>query len=156
MKDIFSADEGMVFVDTSFFVEFFKGSKEAGVVYEDFLLNGLVCSSLNVLEETTYVLVKRLGLDRSVSVWDLADDESVFGECLDIVVDFYDSLMSDLDVSFLSMDFSWDKVLDVCRKYRLLPNDGLIATICMSHGISKIASFDEDFRRVDFLEIVEP
>jgi len=31
----------------------------------------------------------------------------------------------------------------------------LIAATCRHYGIRKIATFDEDFKRVDFLEVVE-
>ncbi len=41
------------------------------------------------------------------------------------------------------------------EKRSLLPNDALIAATCKYYGISKIATFDEDFERVDFLEIVK-
>ncbi len=37
----------------------------------------------------------------------------------------------------------------------LLPNDALIAATCKYYGIKKIATFDEDFKRVDFLEVVD-
>ncbi|RLI81692.1 ribonuclease VapC, partial [Archaeoglobales archaeon] len=37
----------------------------------------------------------------------------------------------------------------------LLPNDSLIAATCKHYGIKKIATFDDDFKRVDFLEIVK-
>ncbi len=40
------------------------------------------------------------------------------------------------------------------QKYNLLPNDALIAATCRHYGI-KIATFDDDFKRVDFLEVVE-
>ncbi len=41
--------------------------------------------------------------------------------------------------------------MEKCR----LPNDALIVATCKHYGIKKIATFDEDFGRVDFLEIVE-
>ncbi|MEM0332582.1 MAG: type II toxin-antitoxin system VapC family toxin, partial [Archaeoglobaceae archaeon] len=41
------------------------------------------------------------------------------------------------------------------KEYGLLPNDALIAATCKHYGIRKIATFDEDFKRVDFLEILE-
>jgi len=44
---------------------------------------------------------------------------------------------------------------EIIRKYHLLPNDALIAATCKHHGIQKIATFDPDFKRVDFLEVVE-
>ena len=40
------------------------------------------------------------------------------------------------------------------KKYGLLPNDALIATICKQYDIKKIATFDPDFKRVDSLEII--
>ena len=39
-------------------------------------------------------------------------------------------------------------------KYKLLPNDALIVATCKHYGINKIATFDPDFKRVDFLEII--
>ncbi len=47
-------------------------------------------------------------------------------------------------------------VMEFVERYRLLPNDALIAATCKHYGITQIATFDEDFKRVDFLEIVEP
>ncbi len=41
------------------------------------------------------------------------------------------------------------------EKYRLLPNDALIALTCKYYGITKIATFDDDFTKLDFLEIVK-
>ena len=46
-------------------------------------------------------------------------------------------------------------VRNVAEKYGLLPNDALIATTCKHHGINKIATFDSDFKRVDFLAVIE-
>ncbi|WP_456329722.1 type II toxin-antitoxin system VapC family toxin [Archaeoglobus sp.] len=46
-------------------------------------------------------------------------------------------------------------VVEIIEKYRLLPNDALIAATCKQYGIKKIATFDDDFKRVDFLEVVE-
>ncbi len=39
--------------------------------------------------------------------------------------------------------------------YNLLPNDALIAATCKYYGINKIATFDEDFERIEFLEVVK-
>ncbi len=46
-------------------------------------------------------------------------------------------------------------IMEVMEDYRLLPNDALIAATCKSHSIKNIATFDEDFKRVDFLDIVK-
>uniref|UniRef100_A0A7C3RD84 PIN domain-containing protein n=1 Tax=Archaeoglobus fulgidus TaxID=2234 RepID=A0A7C3RD84_ARCFL len=51
------------------------------------------------------------------------------------------------DIVSASIEISW--------KYGLLPNDALTAVTCKHYGIRRIATFDEDFKRVDFLEVVE-
>ncbi len=45
---------------------------------------------------------------------------------------------------------------ELVKKYRLLPNDALIAASCEHYGRNKIATFDSDFKRVDFLEVITP
>jgi len=50
------------------------------------------------------------------------------------------------EILHLSKRFSFD--------YKLLPDDALIVATCKHHGIRKIATFDPDFKRVDFLEII--
>ena len=52
-------------------------------------------------------------------------------------------------------DAIFDISKEIMKKYRLLPNDALIAATCKHYGIRKIATFDDDFKRVDFLEVVE-
>ena len=42
----------------------------------------------------------------------------------------------------------------VIEECNLLPNDALIAATCKYYSIKKIATFDEDFRRVDFIEVI--
>ena len=46
-------------------------------------------------------------------------------------------------------------MFDVIKFYGLLSNDALIAATCKHYGIKRIATLDEDFKRVDFLEVVE-
>jgi predicted nucleic acid-binding protein len=44
---------------------------------------------------------------------------------------------------------------NVARTCRLMPNDAVIAATCKFYDIKKLATFDDDFNRVDFLEIVK-
>ncbi|WP_297510751.1 type II toxin-antitoxin system VapC family toxin [Thermococcus sp.] len=44
---------------------------------------------------------------------------------------------------------------NVIEKYHLLPNDALIAATCEFYGIEKIATFDDDFKRVVGLQILQ-
>jgi len=55
---------------------------------------------------------------------------------------------------FLHFDRSILKLTrDVITTYGLLPNDALIAATCKFYGIKDIATFDNDFKRVDFLKV---
>ena len=52
---------------------------------------------------------------------------------------------------------NWDILklsAEIGEKYNLLTNDAIIAATCKYYGIRKIASFDEDFKNIDFLEVV--
>jgi len=40
------------------------------------------------------------------------------------------------------------------KKYRLLPADALIALTCKHYEIDTILTFDEDFKRVPWLEVI--
>ena len=40
-------------------------------------------------------------------------------------------------------------MFEIVKNYGLLPNDALIVATCKHYGIKKIATFDEDFRRVE-------
>ena len=44
---------------------------------------------------------------------------------------------------------------NMVEKYGLLPNDALIVATCKYYGIKKIATLDEDFKRVKFLKLVK-
>ncbi len=45
-------------------------------------------------------------------------------------------------------------MIDVIARYGLLPADAAIAATCKEKCITKIATFDSDFKRVDFLEVI--
>ena len=65
------------------------------------------------------------------------------------------SLLDDLDITVLRDHQNVYEIWELMKNYNLLPNDALIAATCRHYGIKKIATFDEDFKRVDFLEVVE-
>ncbi|AAB90920.1 type II toxin-antitoxin system VapC family toxin [Archaeoglobus fulgidus] len=147
-----------VFFDTSFFVEYFRGNENARRIYEE-LKNYEYFTSLNVVEETTYILMKFTASDfvklekHYEVIKKLKEDSNVYEKSLKNAKLFYSSILHD-GFQILPLP-SWDLVLEIMERYRLLPNDALIAATCKHYGIKKIATFDEDFRRVDFLQVVE-
>jgi predicted nucleic acid-binding protein len=58
-------------------------------------------------------------------------------------------------ISLIPVNNDLEDWKEILLKYKLLPYDALIASTCMSNGITKIATFDRDFNRVDFLKIVD-
>jgi len=147
-----------IFVDTSFFVEYFLGNIKAMEIYE-IIKSKELWTSVNVVEEATYILMKLTASDLSNEnshyeiIKRLKDDEKIYEVCVNKSRAFYSSLIG-AGVKIL-MPASWESTLEIMEKYHLLPNDALIAATCKHYGIEKIAAFDEDFRKVDFLEVVE-
>ncbi|MEZ0248081.1 MAG: type II toxin-antitoxin system VapC family toxin [Thermoproteus sp.] len=45
-------------------------------------------------------------------------------------------------------------VADVMERFGLLPNDALIAATCRFYGIETIATFDEDFKKIEWLKAI--
>jgi len=64
-------------------------------------------------------------------------------------------LICDEGITVVSSLPPWELVLEIMERYHLLPNDAMIASTCKYYGIKKIASFDEDFDRVKFLERIK-
>ncbi|MGB7532580.1 MAG: PIN domain-containing protein [Halobacteriota archaeon] len=65
-------------------------------------------------------------------------------------------LLGELRCEVLEVNADAMALLETMTRYKLLPNDALIAATCKQYGIAKIATFDADFKRVDFLEVVTP
>ena len=47
-----------------------------------------------------------------------------------------------------------DELVETIRIYRLAPNDAQIALTCKHHDIRKLATFDEDFKRIPWLKTI--
>jgi len=77
---------------------------------------------------------------------------SEFLQIYDIVLEF----IKDAKISILptSLDIVIESI-EMGKKYKLLPSDALIVSLCKHYGIRKIATFDKDFEKVDFLEIIK-
>ncbi len=126
------------FIDTNFLVSLLVESEHterAKRVFEKIADNDLI-TSVNVIEETLYIL-RRIFRDENEAL-------------VNILRNFIDGLeLEVIDCLPLNGFF------EVFKEYNLLPNDALIAATCKHYGIKKIATFDEDFERVDFLEVVK-
>jgi len=62
-------------------------------------------------------------------------------------------MINELDIRVLDVKIEIPVLTDVMYQFNLLPNDALIAATCKFYGIRDIATFDNDFKRVDFLNV---
>ena len=146
-----------IFLDTSVFIEHILGNFSiVKLVNKDRLF-----SSINVLEETFYksIILKTFEKFGKISKYTAKKkyikNPALYNDIIMFFEEFIDSLVRDGHLKILEVDHEiFTLSVKISKKYGLLPNDALIAATCKHHGISKIATFDPDFKRVDFLEII--
>ena len=51
---------------------------------------------------------------------------------------------------------SMRRVSELVEHYNLMPNDAMIAATCEHYKIKEIATYDEDFTRLNFLKVITP
>jgi len=111
--------------------------------------------AINVVEEIIYVGLSLIYGVRGFKLREIISKEGISKEA-DSFLNSLESFLSEYGIEIIPAPNDLKELLRVVREYHLLPNDALLATTCRHHGIKKIATFDDDFRRVDFLEIVSP
>ena len=75
---------------------------------------------------------------------------SPFKEHLDLIF----RLIEERDISILPINDDPDNWSDAMIRYNLLPNDAMIVSTCLKHEISRIATFNSDFQRVDWMSVI--
>ena len=106
----------------------------------------------NILEEVVYVGLSLIYGCRGFKLRDELRKE--IKEKARTFLERLKSFIIEFRIKFLSGPEPQDQFLDFVEIYRLLPNDAAIVAACKYHGIKKIATFDSDFERVDFIDII--
>ena len=138
-----------VFIDSSVFLKILEGDGKAKRYFIDLLRKNKIYRNPIVFSEVLYVWLrlttgkKSFELKKSPEIIKSKLEEM---EKIEKVLDLAEELIIDKEVEKIACE--------IIKTYALLPNDALIAATCKANGISKIATFDEDFKRVDFLEVV--
>ncbi len=146
-----------VLLDTSFLIPILIKTDKTGRAREFFINSDFDLGiSVAVMEETMFVGLKLLAAERL----GLYGTEKIRGHIkekgYDFASDFLQNLREIMDQIEVVEDVGdFGLVTDVATEYGLMPNDALIAATCKHYGIRKIATFDEDFKRVDFLEVIK-
>ena len=142
-------------LDTSFLYKLFIEKK---IEILDALEKYEIYTIPNVLEELCYKIMMEI-IAKKKNTNKFYELKSFFerGVCEDEIKMLFHSInlvKENIIVLELNEEI-FDLAKEISIKYKLLPNDALTAATCKYYGISKIATFDDDFERVDFLEVVK-
>jgi len=75
--------------------------------------------------------------------------EEFYGAISD-VVEFIDKL----GIQVLEDRATLTELIDTIKRYHLFPSDALIALTCKHYGVSTILTFDEDFKKIPWLQVI--
>ncbi len=145
-----------IFVDSSVFLSFFIDGVDT---FKDLKESELI-TSINVAEEVAYVLIKEKAknISRIEKHYELLKylrgNPSFIKNISKEVISDIVTVIEEYDIKVLS-PAPHLLMFKIVEDYGLLPNDALIAATCKYYGIKRIATLDEDFNRIDFLEVVE-
>ncbi len=149
------------FIDTSVFIRHYYGVEKA-VTLLDRLIGTQNCFIIpSVYEETFYKLL----FMETREIFGTTGKHQMkrkflrhpkkFGNVKTYLADFLEVLLISRMIISLGVN---EKVLSTAREISfekgLLPNDALMAAACKYYGIKRIATFDDDFKRVGFLKVV--
>lgn len=65
-----------------------------------------------------------------------------------------DTALEVLGIQLIPDSQNWTLIRKLMLKYNLLPNDATILATCIDSGMDALATFDEDYRKVQELKII--
>ena len=146
----------LIFVDTNIIRNYLYETALSDKA-EQLLCMKELCTSGIILNETLFVIARtkafnELGIKNVRSFRSYVSKKGYsFCECE--FEDFY-NLLELVGITLFQDYLDKDEFILLMKEYKLLPSNALIAATCKHYGILKIATFDPDFARVDFLEMI--
>jgi len=148
----------VIFVDTNVLYSVLVKTKFSKSAQNIILMSSDLATSATVLSELVFVSLRKLCKERygtnNYSEFRRAivhNGYSPFKEDLDLIF----RLVEERDILVLAINDNLDDWNNAMTRYNLMPNDAMIASTCLKHEISKIATFDSDFLRVDWLGVID-
>ncbi|MCQ6254552.1 type II toxin-antitoxin system VapC family toxin [Methanocaldococcus sp.] len=147
-----------IFIDSSVMVGLFVGDVKAHkllskLINEDYIL----CINPIVFSETMFKVTFHIALEDGIKgVYDLKKNLNKYSWVYDEVKENIDKMINRGYLKIL--DTNWDVLKlssEIGRKYNLLTNDAIIVATCKYYDIDKLATFDSDFDKVDFIKIIK-
>ena len=138
----------MILLDTNVFYNFLFETELTDKAAKILEMDEEFCTIFTVLNELVYIISRKMA-ERKYGIRSYYDFRSLIASegynfCFQEVKSLM-KLFEDLKIDVLNDYQDFDKVCKIMRRYKLLPNDALIAATCRHYGIRKIATFDEDF-----------
>ncbi|WP_028950845.1 type II toxin-antitoxin system VapC family toxin [Sulfurihydrogenibium subterraneum] len=131
-----------IFIDSSIFIETFKGNTAAKEILEVAIDNFDVCINSIVFSE---VIFKLIVLKSGKSILTIKNQKNLISSLMKELKSYSELLLlfNVLEENKEILDIS----LKLMEKYDLLTNDALILATCNYYEIDKIASLDTDFEK---------
>jgi len=139
-------------IDTNIIISFLFPTDKSARAREILETSSGPIITISVLEEAIYV-----GLSLIYGCYGFKLRDQLKKELKGTAKTFLEQLKSFLieyRIEVLSIPDNPDLLLEAVEAYRLLPNDAAIVAACRYYGIKKIATFDSDFYRVQFLDVI--
>ncbi len=70
------------------------------------------------------------------------------------VIDAIRELIKRLNIRVVPSIYTEEEFYKALMEFRLLPSDAIIALTCKHHGIDIILTFDKDFKRISWLNVI--
>ncbi len=150
----------MIFVDTNvlYHITFDNKFTDYALNFVETHQNQELVTSASVIHELVYISARDLCEERygtknysSFKRFIASKGYAPFQKEIDSIF----LLLEDSNITLVPVDQDLDRWREIMQSYNLLSSDALIASTCLSNGIKKIATFDNDFKRVDFLEMMD-
>jgi len=146
-----------VFLDSSILVGWMLNDENAlslikTMLFENcsFVVNHTVISE--VLHKVPYTIALNEGVK---GIYDFKKKIGNYSNYYQTVTQKIESLLRNDILEIVNVNWEIIKLAsELGVKYNLLINDAIIVATCKYYGINKIATFDCDFKKIDFLEII--
>jgi len=147
-----------IFIDSSVMIGLFIGDEKAHKLLSKLINDSfMLCINPIVFSETMFKVTFHIALEDGIKgVYDLKQNLSRYSWVYEEVKEKIDKMIK---MGYLKiLDTNWDVLKlssEIGEKYNLLTNDAIIIATCKYYGINKLATFDSDFEKVDFIEIIK-
>ena len=148
----------MLFLDTNAILYYLHDVRPYSQIVED-IASGEdeLYTSIRVLDEAVFTIVRtkawiKLGIRRVEKLREHIQRQGYkfFEEDINELIKF----LEEANITVVEDKASPQELIETAKKYHLLPADALIALTCKHYGIGVILTFDEDFRRVPWLNVI--